>query len=166
MSQYLSREEIKQWRSSLEKITLEEYAKRLGKVLEEDKKTSDIIDIVMKNEKRLYTTKETKAASVLKIAEKSVDMQRDIENAQVSLSIKAVKQKLNFKKNLTPREDTVLDHFIKNRGQIVYARDLAVILDLPCDYVYKYIKNLRTKISGDILQNAAKGGYIFEFNSN
>ena len=47
MSQYLSKEEIKQWRSSLEKITLEEYAKRLGKVLEEEKKTSDIIDIVM-----------------------------------------------------------------------------------------------------------------------
>ena len=35
MSQYLSKEEIKQWRSSLEKITLEEYARKLGKVLEE-----------------------------------------------------------------------------------------------------------------------------------
>ena len=31
MSEYLSKEEIKQWRSSLEKITLEEFAKRLGK---------------------------------------------------------------------------------------------------------------------------------------
>ena len=41
MSQYLSKEEIKQWRSSLEKITLEEYAKKLGKVLEEEKQTSD-----------------------------------------------------------------------------------------------------------------------------
>ena len=51
MSQYLSKEEIKQWRSSLEKITLEEYAEKLGKILEEDKQTSDIIDIVMKNEK-------------------------------------------------------------------------------------------------------------------
>ena len=45
MSQYLSKEEIKQWRSSLEKITLEEYARKLGKILEEDKQTSDIIDI-------------------------------------------------------------------------------------------------------------------------
>ena len=42
MSQYLSKEEIKQWRSSLEKITLEEYAKRLGKVLEEDKQKVDL----------------------------------------------------------------------------------------------------------------------------
>ena len=31
MSEYLSKEEIKQWRSSLEKITLEEFAARLGK---------------------------------------------------------------------------------------------------------------------------------------
>ena len=40
MSQYLSKEEIKQWRSSLEKITLEEYARRLGKLLEEEKRYS------------------------------------------------------------------------------------------------------------------------------
>ena len=42
----------------IEKITLEEYARKLGKVLEEDKKTTDIIDIVMNNEKRLYASKE------------------------------------------------------------------------------------------------------------
>jgi len=36
---------------------------------------------------------------------------------------------------------------------------LAKILDLPTDYVYKYIKNLRTKIAEDVLQNAVKGGY-------
>ena len=38
MSEYLSKEEIKQWRSSLEKITLEEFAARLGKKVEEKKK--------------------------------------------------------------------------------------------------------------------------------
>ena len=48
MSEYLSKEEIKQWRSSLEKITLEEYAARLGKKLEETKPTNDLIDIVLK----------------------------------------------------------------------------------------------------------------------
>ncbi len=37
MPEYLSKEEIKHWRSSLEKITLEEYAARLGKVIEEEK---------------------------------------------------------------------------------------------------------------------------------
>ena len=56
----------------------------------------------------------------------------------------------------------VLAHFIANKGQIVYAKDLASILELPTDYVYKYIKNLRTKISQDVLENATKGGYIFK----
>ena len=50
MSEYLTKEEIKQWRSSLEKITLEEYAARLGKKIEESKPTNDLVDIVMKNQ--------------------------------------------------------------------------------------------------------------------
>ena len=49
MSEYLTKEEIRQWRSSLERITLEEYAARLGKKLEEEKETEDIGDIVMKH---------------------------------------------------------------------------------------------------------------------
>ena len=44
MSQYLTKEEIKQWRSSLEKITLEEYARKLGKVLEEERLLQEIIN--------------------------------------------------------------------------------------------------------------------------
>lgn len=48
MSEYLSKEEIKQWRSSLEKITLEEFAARLGKKIEETKPTNDLVDIVLK----------------------------------------------------------------------------------------------------------------------
>ena len=66
---------------------------------------------------------------------------------------------ITFKKSLTQREQAVLEHFIKNKNQIVYAKDLASVLELPTDYVYKYIKNLRTKINEDILQNAVKGGY-------
>ena len=65
-----------------------------------------------------------------------------------------------FKKALTDREQKVFDHFAANKNQIVYAKDLAAILDLPRDYVYKYIKNLRAKIEGDKLQNADKGGFI------
>ena len=118
----------------------------------------------MKNEKRLYSTKEQGANTILKVAKKSIDMQRNADKTSVSVSVKEIKSKLSFKKNLTEREDAVLCHFIKNNGQIVYARDLAAILDLPCDYVYKYIKNLRTKINNDIIQNATKGGYIFELN--
>ena len=45
MSEYLSKEEIKQWRSSLERITLEEYAQRLGKVVKEEKRAQDVVDV-------------------------------------------------------------------------------------------------------------------------
>ena len=165
MSQYLSKEEIKQWRSSLEKITLEEYAKRLGKVLEEDKHTSDIIDIVMKNEKRLYSSKEqeTSKQQLLKLAKKSQEIEKSEPKKDVE-SIENIKSKLTCKKPLTEREDLVLGHFAANKGKIVYAKELAAILNLPTDYVYKYIKNLRAKIQQDILKNADKGGYIFDFN--
>ena len=61
---------------------------------------------------------------------------------------------------MTDREQKVFDHFAENKGKIVYAKDLAGILDLPRDYVYKYIKNLRAKIEGDKLENADKGGFI------
>jgi hypothetical protein len=162
MSQYLSKEEIKQWRSSLEKITLEEYARRLGKVLEEDKQTSDIIDIVMQNEKRLYTSREntTPQKQILKVATKALKANNESNKGQES-ALGALKSKITCKKPLTAREDAVLAHFVENKGEIVYAKDLAMILELPTDYVYKYIKNLRTKISEDVLQNATKGGYIF-----
>ncbi len=163
MSQYLSKEEIKQWRSSLEKITLEEYARKLGKVLEENKQTSDIIDIVMQNEKRLYTSKEKTSAQkqILKVAAKAQKVQDKIINNTQENSLKNIKSKLTCKKPLTAREEAVLAHFAQNKGEIVYAKDLAAILNLPTDYVYKYIKNLRTKIAQDVLQNATKGGYIF-----
>ncbi len=165
MSQYLTKEEIKQWRSSLEKITLEEYAKKLGKTIEEDKKTSDIIDIVMKNETRLYMSREKSSKQqILQVAKKSNDLQKK-ENLADKTSFEYIKSKLTCKKPLTQREDAVLEHFVKNKGEIVYARDLAAILDLPTDYVYKYIKNLRTKITQDILENATKGGYVFKFNN-
>ncbi len=163
MSQYLSKEEIKQWRSSLEKITLEEYARKLGKILEEDKQTSDIIDIVMQNEKRLYTSKENNSAkqTVLKVAKKALDVQKEIVDEFQESALSHVKSRITCKKPLTQREEAVLSHFAQNKGQIVYAKDLATILDLPTDYVYKYIKNLRTKIAQDVLENATKGGYIF-----
>ena len=163
MSEYLSKEEIKQWRSSLEKITLEEYAKRLGKTLKEEKQTRDIVDIVLKNEKFAASVSEIKnekpKEQILKIAKKSVDLQES--KVKKEEKTKDLTQSLNitFKKPLTQREQAVLEHFIQNKNQIVFAKDLASVLELPTDYVYKYIKNLRTKINEDILQNATKGGY-------
>lgn len=194
MPEYLSKEEIKQWRSSLEKITLEEYAARLGKTIEEEKQTNDLVDIVLKDitapsSTRIDNLSIPKAEKIDTIAKKAFDREHEIARSPFSLavsekksqkntvkaekvvaktdnisaeSVNSVKEEVNLilNKALTDREQMVFDYFSKNKNQIVYAKDLAKLLDLPRDYVYKYIKNLRTKIEGDKLQNAENGGYV------
>ena len=202
MSEYLSKEEIKQWRSSLEKITLEEFAARLGKKIEEAKPTNDLIDIVLKGKPVVSSEPEWKqnhAERISAIAERAYEREREIaptpfaihkiQEEEISVKPeKATKPKAEkkpatkknekkeielpkaetlreevrivFKKALTDREQRVFDYFVQNKGKIVYAKDLAALLDLPRDYVYKYIKNLRAKIEGENLQNADKGGFI------
>ena len=204
MSEYLSKEEIKQWRSSLEKITLEEFAARLGKKIEEAKPTNDLIDIVLKGKPVVSTEPEWKqnhAERISAIAERAYEREREIAptpfaihkiheeetpvkpektvkpkaekkttTAKKSVAKKEVEApkvenlrdevRIVFKKALTEREQRVFDYFVQNKGKIVYAKDLAALLELPRDYVYKYIKNLRAKIEGENLQNADKGGFI------
>jgi DNA-binding CsgD family transcriptional regulator len=217
MSEYLSKEEIKQWRSSLEKITLEEFAARLGKKIEEKKETNDIVDIVLhgkpvvsnmpewnnkaerlssiadrafEKEKELYISPfsvknlksgataaepakkvEKTAKSVEKKAKPTTDKKVEkakktlakakeiIENTHTGDSVKD-NVRVVFKKALTDREQKVFDYFASHQNEIVYAKDLATLLDLPRDYVYKYIKNLRAKIDGEKLRNADKGGFV------
>ena len=219
MSEYLSKEEIKQWRSSLEKITLEEFAARLGKKVEEKKETNDLIDIVLhgkpviseesnwssskverlssiadrayEKEKELYVSpfsaqnlkmdaeqpaKETKVSEPVakkevvkkvpkaktpsKKAEKTVAAAKEIINEVQTGDALRDEVRVVFKKALTDREQKVFDYFAANKNKIVYAKDLATLLDLPRDYVYKYIKNLRAKIDGEALKNADKGGFV------
>lgn len=227
MSEYLSKEEIKQWRSSLEKITLEEFAARLGKKIEEAKPTNDLIDIVLQGKPVMSSEEswmQTKGERISNIAQRAYEREQEIAPSPFSIakikldvdveaikpskseeikppvktvkpakpktekaaakkapktaaktirpkSVKQVKAEIEsdtlreevrvvFKKALTDREQKVFDHFAKNKNQVVYAKDLAGLLDLPRDYVYKYIKNLRAKIEGDKLENADKGGFI------
>lgn len=183
MPEYLSKEEIKQWRSSLERITLEEYAQRLGKVICEEKETHDVVDEMM--EKTYYTDETTisprkvKNEKIGELARQSFDIERNLDIRDILKSAKRESAKketnkkstekqfvediqLTFKKNLTPRESAVLDHFINHKNTIVYAKDLAEVLELPRDYVYKYIKNLRAKMNEDALQNAENGGFILK----
>ena len=224
MSEYLSKEEIKQWRSSLEKITLEEFAARLGKKIEEAKPTNDLVDIVLKGQPVVSTADDwmpSKAERLSTIADRAFEREREIAPSPFSISNlkvdidetpktkvekthakKAVKTaktaevkpskaakpakapktaknktavevdttaksknlreevRVVFKKALTDREQKVFDYFLENNNKIVYAKDLATLLELPRDYVYKYIKNLRAKIEGDKLKNADKGGFI------
>lgn len=221
MPNYLTKEEIRQWRSSLEKITLEEFAARLGKTVEESKHTNDVVDIVMskgtssnsnnnisdsfsaiaerafarerqlshtpfsisKNDMKVTSSntedlkpsaKENSIKSMVgkALAKTSTDEKdkineiKSIENAKDSLLDKveefSSKADVNIvlKKSLTDREQMVFEYFLNNIGKPVFAKDLAELLDLPRDYVYKYIKNLRAKIEGDKLQNVPSGGFI------
>ena len=81
MPEYLTKEEIKQWRSSLEKITLEEFAKRLGKEIEEDKHTNDLVDIVMKHSSTVTTSRIGSNSSIERISsisQKASSREREI----------------------------------------------------------------------------------------
>ena len=205
MPNYLTKEEIKQWRSSLEKITLEEFAARLGKVVEESKPTNDVVDIVMSK----GTSSNTGANlndGFSRIAERAFVRERQISHTPFSITKNDIMEKagkadipadnkmneklesvLNNKKTETPakkdiikevpenntkesqivlkkaltdREQMVFEYLLNNIGKTVYAKDLAKLLDLPRDYVYKYIKNLRAKIEGDKLKNVPSGGFV------
>lgn len=229
MPDYLTKEEIRQWRSSLERITLEDYAKRLGKVINDEKETNDMADMVYKhhssevryvsNDEPAVSKNTFKAEKISSLAQQSFDREKELSLEQVKRelrknlnktkkeltkekpaaktfetkksSIKEVKPAINvkpaakpaskpaeteiprativkqevqvtFKKNLTPREQAVFEHFLNNKNHIVYAKELAQVLELPRDYVYKYIKNLRAKMNENALQNADNGGFILQ----
>lgn len=196
MPEYLSKEEIRKWRSSLERITLEEYAARLGKVIQDEKDTNDIVDKVMKRSLSSMSTesyvpkteeirsislrsfqKEREITSTVKTNKPVQNVQQEVEKPKktvpkkVEATVKTERpivnmssddMPLSFNKALTGREQLIFDHFYANRNKIVYAKDLAKILDLPRDYVYKYIKNLRSKLNEDVLYNADNGGYMLK----
>ena len=213
MPNYLTKEEIRQWRSSLEKITLEEFAARLGKTIEDTKETNDVVDIVMSKGTSSNTSNKI-SDSFSVIAERAFERERQIshtpfsinkndmlkkavpiennENTKAASNNKAIKDivgkalgnkidsikpevsvlekveeyssqsdvNIVLKKSLTDREQMVFEYFLNNIGKTVYAKDLAELLELPRDYVYKYIKNLRAKIEGDKLKNVPSGGFI------
>ena len=199
MPNYLTKEEIRQWRGSLEKITLEEFAARLGKEVEESKPTNDVVDIVM-SKGTSTNTSTTNHESFSKIAERAFESERQLSHTPFSVrkremkvqkeeivkpepkkqEVKPVSNKkketvldkveevatikkdvqIVLKKSLTDREQMVFEYFLNNVGKTVFAKDLATLLDLPRDYVYKYIKNLRNKIEGDKLKNVPSGGFV------
>ena len=207
MPNYLTKEEIRQWRSSLEKITLEEFAARLGKSVEERKPTNDVVDIVMSKGTSSNSNNDV-SDGFAAIAERAFKRERQISHTPFSISKNDMKEKqvettstakedlreivgkalgkqtsekkkeeslldkvekfsaksqdvnIVLKKSLTDREQLVFEYFLNNVGKTVFAKDLADLLELPRDYVYKYIKNLRAKIEGDKLKNVPSGGFV------
>ena len=89
MSEYLSKEEIKQWRSSLERITLEEYAARLGKKIEEDKPTKDLVDIVLHGQPVISNSDDwvqPKTERITTIAQRAYEREQEISPSPFSIS--------------------------------------------------------------------------------
>ena len=87
MPNYLTKEEIRQWRSSLEKITLEEFAARLGKSVEESKSTNDVVDIVMSKGTSSNTSNNI-SDSFSAIAERAFKRERQISHTPFSINKK------------------------------------------------------------------------------
>jgi len=141
MSEYLSKEEIRKWRSSLERITLEEYAARLGKVIQEEKHDDSLVDSVMfrslnsmsvdryalktekiqtlaiksfNKEKEIVEKKEVKSIAKKSEVEKKETTVAKKKETKVSVSPKEVDEAVNFSFNkaLTAREQLVFDHFL------------------------------------------------------
>ena len=197
MSDFLTKEEIRQWRSSLEKLTLEEYAARLGKSVNTEKETNDIVDKVMTTgsiSNMSIDEYRPKAETIKSIAQRALNKEKELaEKYNIRIKPTSITKKENsskkeikkidnekfvkpvkdepinknpneysFKKSLTPREQAVFDYFLENKNQIIYAKNLAELLALPRDYIYKYIKTLRNKMETECIVNAENGGFILK----
>ena len=164
MSEYLTKEEIKQWRSSLEKITLEEFAARLGKQIEEAKHTNDLVDIVLKG--KPYTSSSTEMSSSIRsekintIAEKAVEKERQIvsaQKAQTKATSKVAEVKTQkAEKEVRKQQPIVKDSApasLKDEVQIVFKKALTDREQLVFDYFLKnknqivYAKDLANLLS-------------------
>ena len=98
MPNYLTKEEIRQWRSSLEKITLEEFAARLGKEVEESKPTSSNTNISVND-------------GFSKIAERAFERERQISHTPFSINRKELlsKSKNQAAPKKSAKEDLVVE---------------------------------------------------------
>ncbi len=151
----LTKEEMMEWRRTTEKITLEEFASRLGKSPMTKKETKDLHDLLLKKEEEIEVVQEhQEKRSETETKTKSKPQIQEQQKPDLEI-------KISFTKKLNKREELVFNYFCKNRKQKVMVKDIASMLGLPNDYVYKYIKNLRSKLTNNsLLENADQGGYI------
>lgn len=64
-------------------------------------------------------------------------------------------------KDLSDRENKLLNLFNNKIGQVIKANEIANELCVPKDYIYKYIRNIRKKIGKNTIINAVTGGFIY-----
>lgn len=162
MSEYLTKEEIKQWRSSLEKITLEEFAARLGKQIEEAKHTNDLVDIVLKGKPYTSVSTEstiTRTERLGSIAQRAVEKEQQIVTASKT-TVKKETKKTEVKpiaketvKPVKPIVENIEASSLREEVQIVFKKALTDREQLVFDYFLKnknqivYAKDLATLLS-------------------
>lgn len=170
MSEYLTKEEIKQWRSSLEKITLEEFAARLGKQIEEAKHTNDLVDIVLKGKPYTSSSSEvsvSRAERIGSIAQRAVEKEQQMTSSKISSETPAKAVKKEVKKaevkpvvketkketKAKPIIENIEPSSLKEEVQIVFKKALTDREQLVFDYFLKnknqivYAKDLATLLS-------------------
>ena len=111
MPNYLTKEEIRQWRSSLEKITLEEFAARLGKKVEESKPTNDVVDIVM-SKGTSSNSNNNMSDEFSAIAERAFARERQLSHTPFSIN-------KNGMQNISKKENNVTGNKEKTDKQIM-----------------------------------------------
>jgi len=84
MREYLNKEEIKQWRSSLEKITLEEFASRLGKLVPDSRPTNDLVDMVMNGTTSSSINTQERDERLSDIAQRAFQRERQLSHTPFS----------------------------------------------------------------------------------
>ncbi len=170
MSEYLTKEEIKQWRSSLEKITLEEFAARLGKQIEEAKHTNDLVDIVLKGKPYTSSSSEvsvSRAERIGSIAQRAIEKEQQMTSSKISSETPAKAVKKEVKKaevkpvvkeakketKAKPIIENIEPSSLKEEVQIVFKKALTDREQLVFDYFLKnknqivYAKDLATLLS-------------------
>ena len=116
MSEYLSKEEIRKWRSSLERITLEEYAARLGKVIQEEKHDDSLVDSVMfRSLNSMSVDKYTpKTEKIQTLAIKSFNREKEIvEKKEVKPAVKKVEAEKKVAPTPAKKKETTKEVAVK-----------------------------------------------------
>ena len=102
MPNYLTKEEIRQWRSSLEKLTLEEYAAKLGKSVNTEKETNDIVDKVMTTgsiSNMSIDEYRPKAETIKSIAQRALNKEKELaEKYNIRIKPTSITKKENSSK--------------------------------------------------------------------
>ena len=119
------------------KVIREEFANALpknksAKAAAKEEAIAKKTDVKVK-EVKTATKKEIKA--VVKEVKKTVAKAKKSEIKEAPKTEISANDdiQISFKKNLTPREQAVFEHFLNNKNHIVYAKELAQVLELPRD---------------------------------